>query len=252
MKKIFFTAILLGSVAASPALAQSYNPYYPNNVPANYYNYNATRPVKKNVADFKKFSMGFDYVMNSPSIIEQDFTLDNPLPGGDDYVGNADKFDDSVDSINVKVGWRPFRYLGFEAFYQHSLSDNQIKYQESYSLDPRFALAEYNLKYTAYGLDALIYIPVFSKLDILGTVGVANYDFTAEAELSSYNGSTANPISKSKTSFDESKVGYRYGVGAQVWLSQRLAFRAMYRYSSIGGDFIDDISEVALGLRYNF
>lgn len=252
MKKIFATTVLLGSIAASSVSAQSYNPYYPSNVPNNYHSYNTARPAQRKAADFKKFSLGFDYVIGSASIVEQDFTLANPLPGDDPYAGNTDKFEDSIDSLNVNIGWRPFRYLGFEAFYQHSLSDNQVKYQESYSLDQRFALAEYNLKYTAYGLDAIVYIPVFSRLDILGTLGVANYDFSAEAELSSYNGNTSNPISKTKTSFDESKVGWRYGLGAQVWLSQRLAFRAMYRYSSIGGDFIDDISEVALGLRYNF
>lgn len=252
MKKIFLTTVLLSSAAAFSAAAQSYNPYYPNNVPNNYHSYNTARPAQRRAADFKKFSIGFDYVIGSASVIEQEFTLNNPLPGGQPYTGNTDKFEDSIDSLNVNVGWRPFRYLGFEAFYQHSLSDNQVKYQESYSMDPRFALAEYNLKYTAYGLDAIVYIPVFSKLDILGTVGVANYDFSADADFSSYRDDSNNKIKGNSIKFDESKVGFRYGVGAQVWLSQRLTFRAMYRYSSIGGDFIDDISEVALGLRYNF
>ncbi len=252
MKKIFFMTALLGTVATTSVSAQSYNPNYPSNVPNNYYSYNGVRSVPKKPADFKKFSMGFDYVLGSASIVKEDFTLNNPLPGGDPYTGSTDKFEDSIDSLNVNIGWRPFRYLGFEAFYQHSLSDNQIKYQESYSMDPRFAMAEYNLKYTAYGLDAIVYIPVFSKFDILGTVGVANYDFSADADFSSYRVDSNNKIKGNSIKFDESKVGWRYGAGAQVWLSQRLAFRAMYRYSSIGGDFIDDISEVALGLRYNF
>lgn len=255
MKKIFLSTVFFGLAAAFPASAQSYDPNYPSNVPNNYrsYNYNAQRQAANPAAaGFKKFSMGFDYVIGSASLVEQNFTLDNPLPGGQPYTGNTDKFEDSIDSINVNVGWRPFRYLGFEAFYQQSLSDNQIKYQESYSLDTRFALAEYNMKYTAYGLDAVVYIPVFSKLDILGTVGVANYDFSADVDFSSYNVDSRNKVRGNSIKFDESKTAFRYGAGAQVWLSQRLAFRAMYRYTSIGGDFIDDISEVALGLRYNF
>lgn len=251
MKKIFLSTLLLGSITAFSAAAQSYDPYYPSNVPNNYRsNYNVQRPASS--AGFKKFSMGFDYVKGSASIVSEEFTLDNPLPGGQPYTGNTDKFEDSIDSINVNIGWRPFKYLGFEAFYQQSLSDNQVKYQESYSMDPRFALAEYNMKYTAYGLDAIVYIPVFSKLDILGTVGVANYDFSADVDFSSYYADSNNKVKGNSIKFDESKTAFRYGGGAQIWLSQRLAFRAMYRYTSVGGDLIDDISEVSLGLRYNF
>ena len=251
MKKLFLTTMLLAQATAFSAAAQSYNPYYPNNVPNNYASYAAAKQGRKASA-FKKFSVGFDYVIGSASLVEQEFTLANPLNGGFPYKGNTDKFEDSIDSLNVNIGWRPFRYLGFEAFFQHSLSDNQVKYQESYSLDPRFAMAEYDLKYMAYGLDAVVYIPVFSRLDILGTVGVANYDFNADAEFSSYNTTSNNKVRGNSVSFDESKVAFRYGGGAQVWLSQRLAFRAMYRYTSIGGDLIDDISEISLGLRYNF
>ena len=257
MKKILITTAIIGSLSALSAQAQSYDPNYPSQVSSpNYYNYGAnygTQPARKAPqAAFKKFSIGMDYVLGSPSITSKEFSIKSPLTGGQDYVGNTDKFDDNIDAINVNIGVRPFRYLGFEAFYQQSLSDNQVKYTESYSSDPRFAQADYDLKYAAYGLDAIVYLPLAPWFEILGSVGVANYDFTAEANFSSYNTSTNNKVKSNTINYDESKVGYRYGAGAQVWLSQRLAFRAMYRYASIGGEFFDDISEIALGLRYNF
>lgn len=254
MKKIFLTTAIVSSFAALSVQAQSYDTNYPSQVAsANYYNYGTPQPVRRAAAtDFKKFSIGMDYVLGSPSIISQEFTLKSPLPSGTDYTGNTDKFDDGLEAVNVNFGIRPFRYLGFEAFYQQSLEDNQVKYTESYSSDPRFAQADYSLKYAAYGLDAIVYLPLAPWFEVLGTVGVANYDFTAEANFSAYDTSTNNKVKSNTLNFDESKIGYRYGAGAQVWLSQRLAFRAMYRYASIGGEFFDDISEIALGLRYNF
>lgn len=256
MKKTLLLSIAVCGIATI-ASAQTYNPYTPQ--PQNYgayYNYGTAQQARPQASKLqgkhKQFSIGFDYVLGEPSISSTKFSLKNPLPGGFDYEGNTDKFDDSVDAINVNFGYRPFRYFGFEVFYQKSLSDNQIKYQESYSMDPRFAMAEYNLEYTSYGLDVIGFLPVAPWLEVLGTVGVAKYDFTAEAEFSSYFESTKQKRLGNTMKFNEDNIAYRYGAGLQIWLSQRLAFRAMYRYASIGGDYFDDIQEISLGLRYNF
>ena len=253
MKKILLASVALASLAAHSASAQSYNPNYPSNVPSSYYSYGA--PQARRAASspaFKKFSIGFDYVLGSTSMASQSFTLDNPLVGGESYTGNTDKFEDSIDSLNFNLGFRPWKYLGFEAFYQQSLSDNQIKYQESYSGDSRFAQAEYEVKYKAYGLDAVGYIPLASRFELLATVGVAQYDFDAKVNFNAYKNTSMNKYRANSLKMDDSKLAFRYGGGAQIWLSQRLAFRAMYRYTSIGGDYFDDVSEISLGLRYNF
>lgn len=255
MKKVLLTTVVLFGLTATQAQAQSYDPNYPSNVPNNYYSYGyQAQPRKTAPAQqaFKNYSIGFDYVLGKTSMANKEFTLDNPLVGGESYTGSTDKFEDSLDSLNFNIGYRPFRYLGFEAFYQQSLSDNQIKYQESYSGDTRFAQAEYDVKYKAYGLDVVGYIPVASRLDLLAAVGIANYDFKAEVKFNAYKNTSMDKYRANSLKMDDSKVAFRFGGGAQVWLSQRLAFRAMYRYTSIGGTYFDDISEIALGLRYNF
>ena len=251
MKKIFLASVALATLASHSVFAQSYDPYYPSNVPNNYYSYGAQQR-RAQTSSFKKFSIGFDYVLGSTSMASQSFTLDNPLVGGESYTGNTDKFEDSIDSLNFNLGFRPWKYLGFEAFYQQSLSDNQIKYQESYSGDSRFAQAEYEVKYKAYGLDAIGYIPLASSFELLATVGVAQYDFDAKVDFNAYKNTSMNKYRANSLKMDDSKFAFRYGGGAQIWLSQRLAFRAMYRYTSIGGDYFDDVSEISLGLRYNF
>lgn len=241
MKKILLASAALAILTAAPASAQVYNPYY------------GTQPRKTAApAAFKKFSIGLDYVIGSTSMADKAFTLENPLVGGEEYTGNANKLEDSLDSLNVNIGYRPFKYLGFEVFYQQSLSDNQVKYQESYSGDRRFAQAEYEVKYKAYGLDAIGYIPVAAKLDLFATVGVAQYDFEGKVNFNAYKDASTNKYRANSLKMDDSKLAFRYGAGAQIWLSQRLAFRAMYRFTDIGGDYFEDISEISLGLRYNF
>lgn len=266
------------SVAAN-ASAQNYYAGYPGGaaVPAPVYAYEAAQPLpdynyqapqpaavtynayqpatpakQKKADDFKHFSIGVDYVIGSTSMVDKDFEIENPLYGANIYKGKTSDFEDKLDSLNGNIGWRPYKYFGIEAFYQHSLSDNQVKYQEHYALDNRFAQAEYSVKYNAYGLDLIGYWPVLSRLEFLATVGAANYDFKAEAKLNAYSNSTANLVSSNPLKMDDSKLAFRYGLGAQIWLSNRLTFRAMYRYVNIGGDYFDDISEISLGVRYNF
>ncbi len=249
MKKSLLFAGFLSAVACCNASAQSYNPYYPSNVSNNYGAYSSQQ---KKTNGHKQFSIGMDYVIGSMGLTNKNITIESPLPGGTAWTTNTDNFDDSLDVINGNIGWRPFRYLGFEAFYQKSLDNNEVKHRESYVDDVRFAQAEYKVDYEAYGLDAIGYVPVSSWLEILGTVGVANYDCSAELNFNAYKENDRNKYSSVPFKQDESKVAFRYGLGAQVWLSQRLTFRAMYRYTEIGGSFFDDISEVALGVRYNF
>lgn len=238
---------VIGSFYALSAQAQNYN--YPSNN-GNYYGYQA--PAKKNTSEFKNFSIGMDYVMGMTTVVDSDFTIDNPLVGGSPYQGKMADFEDSISSLNGNIGWRPFKYFGFEAFYQQSLSDNVTQYQEHYASDPRFAQAEYSVKYKAYGIDALFYLPIASRLELIASAGYANYDFSSEVSFNSYNGTTSDLVKSNNLKMDESTSAVRAGLGAQVKLTERLYVRGMYRYTSIGGEFFDDISEVNLGVRYNF
>ena len=59
-------------------------------------------------------------------------------------------------------------------------------------------------------------------------------------------------VSGSKVKFDENKTVFRYGAGAQFWMTRRLNFRLMYRHIPLDGDFMEDIDELSFGVRYNF
>lgn len=275
MKKILLMAGVMSSVYAVSAQAQNYNSYdngyynyqapevesnytyqapeaesYNYQAPANNYSYQA--PIAKSKADFKNFSIGMDFVVGSTSTTDYSFELDNPLLGGNPYRGKMDDFEDSLNSLNGNIGWRPYRYFGLEAFYQQSLSDNVTKYQEHYAGSDTFAQAEYSVEYKAYGIDALFYWPILSRLELIASAGYAIYDFSAEAKFNAYDGSSADLVRSNVANMDEDTGAFRAGLGAQIKLTEKLYARGMYRYSSIGGDYFDDISEISLGVRYNF
>lgn len=248
-KLLLLSGLAAGLVLSSAAQAQSYNPNYPSQVGASYYN--SRRPAASSNG-LKKFSIGMDYVIGSTSVADKNFIMKSPLTGGNDYTGSTEDFEDKIDVLSGNAGVRPFKYFGVEGFYQQSLSDNQIKYQEHYSGSDKFAQAEYNIEYKAYGLDAIFYLPVASRFELMVTGGIANYDISAEAKLNGYSENSLNMVSGSKVKFDENKTVFRYGAGAQFWMTRRLNFRLMYRHIPLDGDFMEDIDELSFGVRYNF
>ena len=207
-KLLLLSGLAAGLVLSSAAQAQSYNPNYPSQVGASYYN--SRRPAASSNG-LKKFSIGMDYVIGSTSVTDKNFIMKSPLTGGNDYTGSTENFEDKIDVLSGNVGVRPFKYFGVEGFYQQSLSDNQIKYQESYSGDRRFAQAEYDVKYKAYGLDLIGYIPIATRLDLLAAVGVANYDFEAKVNFNAYKDTSVNKYRANSLKMDDSKVAFRYG-----------------------------------------
>lgn len=269
MKKTLLMAGVLSAFSISNAVAAPgyYAQYSGGNGEQAIYDYNeedaaysreynsyGTPKTAQQKNTFKHFSIGFDYVVGSEGIKSKKTVMDSPLLGGDSYTADTNNFEDSLKSLNGNIGWRPFRYLGFEAFYQQSLSDNAVRHQEHYITTDRFAQAEYTVDYKAYGLDALIYIPAASWLDFIASVGYGFYDFDGEIKLQAYDASSAsdNALGGESLKYSESKGALRYGAGAQIRLSEKLSFRGMYRYTSLGGEIFDDISEISFGVRYNF
>lgn len=258
MKKVLLTAGLV-MLVASQAQAQNYNAYnaYNNNtsVPQNVsYNYSyGSAPKTQKTKQY--FTIGLDYVASKTSMEKGTFTLKSPLAGGADYTGNNDQFEDKMDALSGSIGFRPFKYFGLEAYYEQSLSDNKVQHQEHYMAYPLFAQAEYSMKYKAYGLDALIYIPLATRLELIASAGVAHYEFEGTAKFQAYRGSTGGGgamESFAPYSVSESKTIFRYGAGAQFILTKRLNFRIMYHYSQIGGEFVDGLHDLTVGVRYKF
>ena len=276
MRKLFITVLLFGGWIPGVALAQNYyDPGYYNNNNAGYYNngsyqqqqaapqqqrpyfsntnYYAPPPVaRKQERDIGQVSVGADYVVGYASYKTVDFKVDSALTGGQDFVSDTRDFDRSFNSVSLNLGWRPLRNLGIEAFYSTSLSEKKVAYTESYTHYPEFARGEYEVSYRAYGIDLLGYLPINDYIEFIASIGVGKYDAEAKVKVVAYEDTSYNNLKSTSKSFNDSSLAYRLGGGMQIWLSKHLTFRAMLRWTQVGGDFMDYITEINAGVRYHF
>ncbi len=133
--------------------------------------------------------------------------------------------EDSYTTLSVNAGAKLNQNFGLEGFYQ--ISDDE---------DTKLGVGE--TSFEAYGIDAIGYVPMGEKTNLLGSVGLGQYD----VEISGLGGNAS-----------EDSLGYRFGLGADYALTDSLSARAMARYVLIDDmESVDDITEVSLGLRYTF
>ncbi len=217
-------------------------------------NYYAPHIVEKaKERDFVSIYVGADYVLGYASYKDKDFIVESALTDGNDFVSDAGSFDRNFDSISLNLGWRPHRNIGIEAFYQTSLDKNKVVYTESYTQYPEFARGEYEVSYNVIGLDLLGYIPINDYIEFIASIGVGKYNAEAEARVVAYeNVAPSGELRSTSKNFEDSAVAYRLGGGFQIWLSKHLTLRAMVRWTQIGGDFMDYITEGNIGVRYHF
>lgn len=283
MKKHFITSLLLGSLIPAVSSAQYYNQgyyntgtypqnpqiqmgynqpyYYPQQaMPTaqtnhNYGNSNYYKPhtvQQKKQREFGSISVGADYVIGYSSYTESSFAVESALTGGESFVSDTRDFDRSLNSVSFNLGWRPFRNLGIEAFYSASLGDNKVEYTESYSHYPEFARGEYEVTYKVMGLDLLGFLPINDYIEFIASIGVGKYDAKAKVKVVAYEDNSYNNLRSVSKEFEDSAVAYRIGGGFQIWMSKHLTFRLMARWTQIGGDFMDYITEINAGVRYHF
>ena len=79
-----------------------------------------------------------------------------------------------------------------------------------------YLMNEFTTKYSAYGLDLVGYIPVSAYFDFVGSVGVAKYDFETSANFAVYDVTGTRLVDGITKKFDDSNVGWRAAIGAQV------------------------------------
>lgn len=153
-----------------------------------------------------------------------DYTYsDIGLKNGWGYVA-----ENKYNSFNLSAGFKAGKYVGMEAFFQHS-----DKKDGTYTMYGPIQTSFY-----ALGADMIGYLPIQEKLNLLGTVGFGYYN--VKAELAHYEES-------------ENGLGIRLGTGVQYDLTDNIALRTVARYvKPVGFDTIDDIMEVSAGIRFNF
>lgn len=147
-------------------------------------------------------------------------------------------------TYSVFLGADYNRFFGTEVFYQNSNKWHK-KFGEA-------GEAKVKSDFAAYGLDVYGYLPlgcdrVFS---LLGTAGIANYDYTTKiASPVQAGNTTAGGSIKS----EDNGLGYRLGAGMQYNVTNNIAVRGIVRY--IWADKLDNMDhmmEYSLGVKYNF
>ena len=128
----------------------------------------------------------------------------------------------------INLGTTYNTYFGTEIFYHQTTSSTKT-----------YTGTKYKTSFRAYGLDAVITLPVYSKFDLNLNVGVGSYLFK-EKLLGTHHGS------------DEG-IGYRFGGSGVYHFSNRLAGRLCARYIKFNNiSNLKHSAEYTVGARYYF
>lgn len=204
--------------------------------------------------NYFKYYLGLDYNVGSMSAGSKDVAFDDMIfASGPIRIKPGDVLDDQ-DSLSFVAGARISKYWGLEAFYQQSYDDNTVTTVDNRTLNniDYHLLNDYTTNFKAYGLDLIGYAPLSPYFDFVGSLGLAQYKFENEGLFTAYYVDGTDKRDVVKRNFDEDKLGWRAGVGAQLNVADGVALRAMYRYIYVGGDLVDNLSEFSLGLRFLF
>ncbi len=219
------------------------------------------KEAKENIArkltavNYFKYYIGFDWVKSKPGAVSEPWEIDDIRFQKPVSVNLDDIFDDS-DSLSFVLGARLHKYFGLEAFYQKTYQDNQRFVIDNKTLSSStrryYLMNEYDTSFTAYGVDAVFYLPVSLYFDFLGSVGVGQYKFDNNLQMGVYEVDYGHLEEVLNQDFSEDKTGWRFAVGGQLNIAEGVALRGMYRYVSLGGEYIDDLQEFSVGLRFLF
>lgn len=191
----------------------------------------------------KKLALILPILLSTP-VYAKDFFF-KPYVGADyqythiDYefepinaVNGNKLLEDSLNGGNIHLGARVHNNLGFEAGY--FLTENAGKSNILGSgLDS-------NVKLHGFTFDALGYVPVTAKTELIGTVGLAHQT----AKLS-------GTVLTASSSDSETKG--RIGGGAQYWVNDNFNVRGLVRYQDADFDNTAKSAIIAnLGINYQF
>ena len=189
---------------------------------------NYVRPLPRKEAQYPRYTLGLDVGRNH---------LDLEKEGNFKYKSIAET---EYNFFKPTLGFRFNKKVGMELFYQQAGKENKGTRFNGNNIDV-------GVKYAAYGVDFLFYQPIDKQLDILMLLGGAYYDFDINL--------AANVLGYSVNgNVKEESFGMRTGLGLQFNLNRNWAVRAMAHYVTMTGsnDYVKNIMEMSLGLRYSF
>ena len=191
--------------------------------------------------------VGFDY---SYSMIDSDASF------WDDNYSSA--IEDKYDSLSLAGGVKINQNFGIELFYQQSSKEKGI-YDFLFPNDSLFGIDTIHLKYKAYGVDFIGYLPFHKKFDLIGSIGIAQYELdTTYSEDYFY----LSELYHHKVKGSDNNIGFRIGAGIQAYVTDNISFRLMAKYqhtdlnaSMYDGDCKIDLNhtiDLTAGLRFYF
>lgn len=211
-----------------------------------------------NKASNYKYYIGIEYNKSTAETNEDRVTFSktefiNPVE-----VAANDIIDDQ-DNIGIVIGTRPHPNIGIEAFYNRTFDENKIIHADPNAL----ASTQYHLintyvtKYHAFGIDVIGYLPMTDYFDFVAFVGLGQYYFENEVthEVADTIGGTGsgNPYFDRLTSdFNDDTLAWRIGAGVQFNIGRGVALRALYRYIDVNSEYIKNLEEFSMGLRFVF
>ncbi len=152
-----------------------------------------------------------------------------------DWAYNIENFvEDDYQSVSLVAGAKLHRNFGLEAFYQ--MSGNEKNSNGFVQGEPEF----YHSRFTAYGLDALGYLPLGceGRVELIAGAGVAEYTFKIR--------------NVGYGSIKDHSTGYRLNAGLQYNITDNWSLRGMYHHVYTQNSYVDAIDEYSVGIRYNF
>lgn len=158
---------------------------------------------------------------------DYDYVHANYKDGGDQIA------EDNLNGADVHVGARVHKYLGFEGGYLWTGNGNKSNVLGSG--------INTSVNVRGFTFDALGYLPVIDKFELIGTAGVSR--LRADLNVSGLIAGSGH----------EYETKGRVGGGAQYWLTDNLNVRGIVRYQ--GANFsgaLDNAVIASLGLNWQF
>ncbi len=156
-------------------------------------------------------------------------------------------------TYDVNVGIKQ-KFWGLEAFYLGNNAENEKAIKYNGNTGNGLENAEFSTEMYAVGLDALGYVALGEKFNIIGSVGYGMYFYEEEIDFPDQvfgSGKVDTPdINHTQTAH-----GIRIGAGAMYEFFPKLSARAMVRYTLVEMGSYEKYSNplaVTLGLRYTF
>lgn len=147
-----------------------------------------------------------------------------------DYGYWLDGEDDTFVVSNFNIGAKFNKYFGVELSAQAS---SEIDIEE-------FG----DLSYSSINADIIGYASVNDKVDLFGLAGIGYYTFDLDMG--------ENILPDCDTHLQNEEVAFRIGGGIQYNINEKWTMRGAVKYAFIDNDYVDSLTEVTVGVRYNF